>query len=461
MSQDRRGAGVKVARQERACRELASKFGWDVVAVYIDNDVSASTGRPRPGYLRLLESIRAGQLDVVLAWHTDRLHRRPIELEEYLSCCEPRGVATYTVEAGELDLATPSGRAMARTFAAWARFEVEHKASRTVAGMREAGEQGKWLGGRGAFGWDISTDPPTIRQDEAAAIRRGARDLLAHKSLSKIASDWNAAGLRGTLGATFGATTVRQVLLRPRNAGIATYKGEELGSSPFPAILDEPQWRSVVALLNSPNRPGIGTDNRAKYLLSGLARCQCGDLVGSAHVQGPNGASRVVYRCRTRGSGHVGKNQVQVDALVSEVMIARLSLPDALAAIARSEPVDSRALLSRAEEIKSSLDQLAVAHGAGQVTLSQMVIASGGLRKELDGVLAKLSALTPAPEAVRILAATTDVRASWESLPLREKRQVIGALCEVRLLRADPTKRRRFDPNTVKIDWHTPAPPHE
>jgi DNA invertase Pin-like site-specific DNA recombinase len=64
----------------------------------------------------MLEAIDAGQVDAVLAWHADRLHRSPVELERYISTCEQpgRSVPTHCVKAGLLDLSTPSGRLVAR-----------------------------------------------------------------------------------------------------------------------------------------------------------------------------------------------------------------------------------------------------------------------------------------------------------------------------------------------------------
>ena len=54
------------------------------------------------------------------------------------------GIVTHSVKAGALDLATPSGRAVARTLCAWARFESEHKGERIRAARRQAAEQGRW-----------------------------------------------------------------------------------------------------------------------------------------------------------------------------------------------------------------------------------------------------------------------------------------------------------------------------
>jgi site-specific DNA recombinase len=78
ISQDGEGQGLGVARQEADCRHLAERRGWDVVEVYIDNDLSAYSGKARPAYQRLLADIEAGRVEAVVAWHPDRLHRSPV-----------------------------------------------------------------------------------------------------------------------------------------------------------------------------------------------------------------------------------------------------------------------------------------------------------------------------------------------------------------------------------------------
>ena len=99
ISRDRVGAGLGVERQEADCRALAAQHGWTVATVFQDNDLSAYSGKPRPGYRRLLDQVRAGHIDVILAWHTDRLHRSMTELEEYITACETHAVATHTCRA--------------------------------------------------------------------------------------------------------------------------------------------------------------------------------------------------------------------------------------------------------------------------------------------------------------------------------------------------------------------------
>src|SRR4051812_26088343 len=88
ISDDRTGRALGVERQRIDCEQLATARGLTVVARFTDNDMSAYSGKPRPGYLAMLNAIDAGALDVVLAWHPDRLHRSPVELEGFITTVE-------------------------------------------------------------------------------------------------------------------------------------------------------------------------------------------------------------------------------------------------------------------------------------------------------------------------------------------------------------------------------------
>jgi DNA invertase Pin-like site-specific DNA recombinase len=84
ISQDGEGQGLGVARQEADCRHLAERRGWEATEVYVDNDLSAYSGKTRPAYRRLLAEIEAGRVEAAVAWHPDRLHRSPVELEAFI-----------------------------------------------------------------------------------------------------------------------------------------------------------------------------------------------------------------------------------------------------------------------------------------------------------------------------------------------------------------------------------------
>ncbi|MGQ1796990.1 recombinase family protein [Kocuria oceani] len=55
ISQDRTGAGLGIERQFTECVEFAEQHGLQVVERLADNDISAYSGKRRPGYQELLD----------------------------------------------------------------------------------------------------------------------------------------------------------------------------------------------------------------------------------------------------------------------------------------------------------------------------------------------------------------------------------------------------------------------
>ena len=54
--------------------------------------MSAFSGKPRQQYARMLADLALGARDAAIVYNLDRLHRRPVELEEFVTLCESVGV---------------------------------------------------------------------------------------------------------------------------------------------------------------------------------------------------------------------------------------------------------------------------------------------------------------------------------------------------------------------------------
>jgi DNA invertase Pin-like site-specific DNA recombinase len=89
---------------------LADLEGWSVDEVLIDNDLSAYSGACRPEYERLLDLVRRREIDVIVAYHPDRLYRRLADLVELTKVVASAGVEIRTVAAGHVDLKRPVHR---------------------------------------------------------------------------------------------------------------------------------------------------------------------------------------------------------------------------------------------------------------------------------------------------------------------------------------------------------------
>lgn len=456
ISRDKTGAGLGVDRQLRDGRDLADKLGWPVVATFEDNDLSAYSGKPRPAYRRLLAAIEAGEIEAVICWHTDRLHRSPAELEEWITVCEPRGVGVHTVKAGLLDLATPSGRMVARQLGAVARYESEHRSERVAAKMAEIAQSGGFLGGPRPFGY--TADGMDLQREEADLIAEGTRALLDGGSLRSVTRAWNDAGTRTTKARrAWQPNTVRDVLMRARNAGLLQHRGQVIGKGRWPAIVTEDEWRGVCTVLVDESRrstPG----NEPRWIGSGLYRCA---VCGSTMVVGTSGQRRnPSYRCRSAERGgprHVTRAAPALDEFVERLIVARLSLDDALDLFAPAAPeVDHAALRAELARLDKQRTELAARLGRGEISLDMLDAANGPLLGRQTALRASLAAAEAAASPVAVLVQAEDVEASWTQLDLYSRRRVLD---EVMTVTVHPAPRGRqaggvyFDPSSIEITW--------
>ena len=212
----------------------------------------------------MMARVDAGEFDVIVARHMDRLLRRLAEFESVLERCQKTKTAIVTAADG-VDTSTDGGRLVARILSSVAQGEVERKSARQRSAAVQAAQQGRWVGGRRAFGYEA--DGVTVREDEAALIKQGYADVLAGESLGEIARRWNAAGFITPQGKPWSRGAVKDVLTNPRNAGLRRYRPQEdrgrirqnpelgiTGAAQWPAIVDEPTWRAAVRVLCDPAR---------------------------------------------------------------------------------------------------------------------------------------------------------------------------------------------------------------
>ena len=129
----------------------------------------------------MLAAAEGDEYDVIVAWHTNRLHRSPRDLEGFIDVIERAKINVATVKAGDMDLATPSGRMVARMLGAAARHESEHKADRLRRKMLEKAQRGEPTGSRRPYGFEA--DKITHRKVEADVIREVADRIIARRDL--------------------------------------------------------------------------------------------------------------------------------------------------------------------------------------------------------------------------------------------------------------------------------------
>lgn len=449
ISDDPEGLALGVARQIEDCTARAERDGHTIVSVYPENDRGASSRskKPRPQYDAMLDAIRAGEIDVVIAYSNSRLTRRRMEFEQLIQLHEQTGVRYLTIVSGDDNLATADGRMIASIKAAVDAAEAERIAERVARAALQRAEQGAPNGGGRAYGW--RTDNPTeLDPHEHAVITEVTDRLLAGESVRSVTKDLTD---RGEPTATWrppltlkpwSPTTLREMMVNPRLAGLRAHKGEILGKGTWePAITVEAHQQLAALLTDTGRRTSPGNTHR--HLLTGIARCGECDRPISVKIVAQSGGRprRARYWCQPCG---LWRTMTPVDDYVAGYVIGLLeSLTDEPA-----PPVDGAAA-ARVEALRAKIKATQLAFADDDEMTPEDLLPV--LRPLNDRLRREEAALVPSRRPKVLKAATgAGAGAAWPNLPLGRKRAIIHELVEVRLLRG-----RRgsyvFDPATVRI----------
>ncbi len=497
ISEGRGGDQLGTGRQEAACRKLSADLGWLVVRVLEDDDRTAygknGMRAKRPAYAELLDLLADGRADAVIVWHVDRLYRQARDLEPLIDVVERTGTVVRPVTHGELDLASASGRMVARILASVSTHEIEHAVERMREKKAELRAAGHYHGGTRGFGHKplrkrAPGAPPQVPQTdprEAALIQQAAQDVLAYaadlttgKSLGAVCRDWNARGIRTPRGKEWGIPSLRTMLTGARLAAIIEHDGEEIGPAQWEPILDVETWRALRVVLRDPSRNTYRdrpADRKIKYLGTGLYLChECKELARAGGARTGEGQR---YRCT---AGHITRYAEPIDDFVERVAIARLARPDARAAFSGPESTIPAGpsmddLNARHAALTARLEALAeVFADDDEANPLEFRKASRNLRDKITGVEQQITDMATAaaaarqpgpldavdlPELVRRHEADPKAALAWyrEKLTLDERRKILATLVTVTIL---PGRRGRpkagapaFDPESVRIDW--------
>lgn len=441
ISSDPSGGQFGIGTQRKHTTALVEARGWHLVEEYADNDTSASKERgPGTAWARMLDDAKAGKFDVVVAVDMDRLLRRTQDLVTLIEA----GVKIATTD-GELDLSTADGEFRGSMLAAIARFEASRKRERQVRAYQQRREQGMLVNPRKVLGF--TSDGLGLVEEEAEGIRRAYSDFLAGVTLGQIARDWNSRGFRTSMGSPFKTASVRYVLANPRNAGLILHHATgNVYPGNFPAIVSEDVWRATADKLRDPARV-THSGTQPKWLLSNLAWCgRCGNRT---IIIGATDRGVAKYRC----GSHLSRLAVPTDSYISEIIIARLSQPDAAELFAPDvEDIDRDALRDERVMVQARLDGLAGLYADGVLDGDSVRSTSAVLRQRLNAIDASLTEGTSS--ILEEVASADDVRAVWEGLDAVRRRAVMDALMDVTLL---PVGRGRggfgFNYGSIHVEW--------
>lgn len=439
---DEDSAGVD--RQVAECEAYAAAHELDIVGLYVDSSQSAMTGK-RPQYRRLLADVEAGLVDAILVWSADRLYRKLSDLEQLVDTLGSTRV--ITMKSGTVDLANADGRMVARLLGSVAQREAEKMSERISAAAQERATVGSKPGGTRRFGY-----APNFRDiipDEAALIRDAAARVIAGASLSSIAREWKANGVRGATGGTFTGNGVGALLRNAHLAGLSTYHGALVGTlQNHPAIITPEHHHQLIAILSAPAR----TSRRGRpgsTMLGEVCTCAtCGTPLGAQSRPRPGLGLVPTYTCRV---GHVSRWRVDLDAMIGALVVEYLTSSGKVTRPVKPNKNPGRAE-AEADRLRTKLAAMpALLAGDDALDPVDYGAAVRALRDRLRVVETGLARSSSTPVAAA-LAASGDVAAGWKAAPAPMRRAIIREVIETIVVGRTSTP-GTFDPSTVVVAW--------
>lgn len=453
ISEDRWDEQEGVEEQVAACEEYAASRGLEIVATFVDNNRSASKpDGKRPRYDELMKMVARGEIDVITTKYTARLYRVLRELIPLTDVLKRADVPVWAIKSGEVDLSTADGRLRANIMGSVSQHEVEVMGERVSAASERRAKKGRFNGGARRFGYEHCdtraiyihrgndtevierpTGPLRLVRSEAAAIKWAYLHIQRGGSLESVVRMWRGPrhNLVGPTGAKFTASTVRDILVRPMNAGIVVFKGEILdAASDVPAIVDKATWHNVVAILSDPaRRKGAGQPTLT--LLAPVLRCQiCIDhpermkRSNSAKMtakvrQRNNGVTEPIYGCR---DGHVSRQRGMLDLAVQALFIEYVKThAHKLRRPAAATEVMTTAL-AQADELRGRL--AAYQAQAHEMEPADFRAATTTIRAKLAQLTERIVTSSGSPATTAWIAAD-NMEADWAGMNVKDRQSVL------------------------------------
>lgn len=460
---NRNGQTTSVDEQVELLTEATEKAGGTVTAIHTDRAVSAS-GRQkiRPGFDALQSEIAGGTLDAVALWETSRASRRLAEWATFRDLCIRHGVLWVTPNGIE----NPAKERLQHGVkAVVAEEEAEQTAQRVRRSLAASAKQGR-PHGRDVYGYRRVYNPDTramerveVEPGEAVIVQRIFTEAADGQALRAIARRLNDEGVlcpsasiairkgREPGRTTWTARQVHDLLTRDAYRGVRRHKvGDRLNpyrtiemfeyAAQWEALIDEATFEKVQMILADPTRwTRQPEDNTVKHWLSGVL--ECGACHGPMRADKNKQGSRY-YICANSRCRKCAVNQPATEQLIGELIVARLSKPDA-AGIWQAPDVATESLAA----ITQQIDELAKAFSDGRLSLDAFSAADGRLQAR------KVEAQRATRPVMPEWAAESE---AWDEWTPKQRRLVAGILFDAIVVEPKAVRRGRPKKGQPAVD---------
>ena len=174
----------RVSTEDQTCANqlpdlagYAERHGWKIVEQYVDEMTGSKESRPALDRLRA--DAKARKFSAVLCWKFDRISRNTRHLLTLHEDLSKSGVFLVSVTEG-IDATTSAGKFTMTVMGAVAELERATLIERTKAGIRRARAEGKQIGARPRFPFDVNKIPELLAAGKS--VKQIAQQLDAPRA---------------------------------------------------------------------------------------------------------------------------------------------------------------------------------------------------------------------------------------------------------------------------------------
>ena len=293
---DQAREGFSLGEQEERLKEFCKFKRYNIYKVYQDAGISAKNDK-RPAYQEMIEDVKKGNINVIVALKLDRLTRSVYDIEKLM-----KFVNDYECDidcmADESNTTTSNGRMVMRIMTSVSQNEIEKCSERTKFGMAGAIKNGH-IPNRTGLGFKRKNKklvPDPLTKDIIVRIF----DLyLEGKSHQAIANIYNKEKVLGKTN--WYDSTIQKILSNE------LYKGDYVNGkrtkhptyyeNVIEPIVSKEKWESCQY---QKLRNARHYERTATYLFTNKLKCsKCGNFLGGHATTKTNGKKYYYYKCNT------------------------------------------------------------------------------------------------------------------------------------------------------------------
>lgn len=295
--------GWSLDAQRASLTAFAQARGWKVIGVYADEGKTARKRlKGRKEIFRLLEDVKAGQVDIILFKELDRWFRSVSDFYKVQDVLDEYGVTWVSERQPTLGMHTKEDRLQVNLLLSVGQNETDSTSDRIKYTNKFLREQKRWTSGPSTLprGYTVDDDHHVVIDQEKAPFTRALIDRFR-----------NTGSIRGALletNAEFGTTmhynNALNLLQNPMLCG--TYKGiTDFVSKPFMTKEEFEEMQSLI-------RRNARHNEKRLYIFSSMIHCaECGiSLAGNATIKG--GRLYKYYRDYNALIMHTCPNTIQI-----------------------------------------------------------------------------------------------------------------------------------------------------